>query len=113
MKSHNDNFMWEINLRLKLPSIPIARYQQELFHFRLLNTQWSDDQQLNIENLVKDNAQFILKVPTYHVDLWWPNGYGEQSLYYLEINYGTIKKSKRIGFRTIQLVQEPYPDPIK
>ncbi|KAF4615614.1 hypothetical protein D9613_012895 [Agrocybe pediades] len=63
------------------------------------------------------------------VKLWWPVGYGEQSLYTLEVYL--LKKDpadspaakpsttildtirKRIGFRTVQLVQEPLAEPDK
>ncbi|CAG9764679.1 unnamed protein product [Ceutorhynchus assimilis] len=45
---------------------------------------------------------------------WWPNGYGDQPLYELEIIFASgdnyqdvIIKTQRIGFRTVELVQEP------
>jgi len=43
--------------------------------------------------------------------LWWPNGYGDQALYDLEITVtkdGTVldKSSKKVGFRKIEVVQE-------
>ncbi|ESP02846.1 hypothetical protein LOTGIDRAFT_212346 [Lottia gigantea] len=47
------------------------------------------------------------------IDLWWPNGYGEQTLYNLTVKYVALdgksvitEKSIKIGFRTIELVQE-------
>ncbi|CAG0919271.1 unnamed protein product [Notodromas monacha] len=48
--------------------------------------------------------------------LWWPNGYGEQNLYTLEVTYldgssteeSSVQQMK-IGFRTAELVQEPIP----
>ncbi|KAF9554321.1 glycoside hydrolase [Agrocybe pediades] len=54
------------------------------------------------------------------VKLWWPVGYGEQNLYSLEVCL--LKKKpktvldtirKRIGFRTVQLIQEPLAEPDK
>lgn len=49
--------------------------------------------------------------------MWWPNGYGKQKLYHLMITYEcqTLDlmrnrrsiKVIRIGFRTIELIQEP------
>ncbi|HEY9595037.1 MAG TPA: glycoside hydrolase family 2 protein, partial [Spirochaetia bacterium] len=36
--------------------------------------------------------------------LWWPNGYGEQSLYDLEVRLGDDVARKRIGLRTLTLV---------
>lgn len=43
--------------------------------------------------------------------MWWPNGLGAQPLYPLEVSYVgpdsvSINRIKRIGFRTIELVQE-------
>lgn len=46
-----------------------------------------------------------------NVELWWPNGYGDQHLYKLSFKFvsslGTNHtKSIKIGFRTIKLVQD-------
>lgn len=44
--------------------------------------------------------------------LWWPNGYGEQNLYTYEISYHsdtvneTSTKTLRVGFRTVELIQD-------
>lgn len=43
--------------------------------------------------------------------LWWPNGLGEQPLYSLQAVFSNTQektfKTAMIGFRTIDLVQEP------
>lgn len=39
--------------------------------------------------------------------LWWPNGYGEQPLYDLEVRLGDAVSRKRIGLRTIAVVNQP------
>jgi beta-mannosidase len=36
--------------------------------------------------------------------VWWPNGYGEQPLYDLAVEIGGHQVSKRIGLRTVELV---------
>lgn len=49
----------------------------------------------------------------FHIDvvvakprLWWPNGQGEQHLYDLSVSVGSATTRKRIGLRTIELVNE-------
>ncbi len=39
-------------------------------------------------------------------DLWWPAGYGKQTLYTVEVHAGTAIRTFRTAFRTIQLVNE-------
>lgn len=64
---------------------------------------------------------FTISVPVADVTLWWPNGFGEQTLYSLDFHlrsWITIDKmhlyqkvdshkSIQIGFRTIELIEEP------
>lgn len=46
------------------------------------------------------------------IDMWWPNGYGDQPLYRLTATWvsedeaETSSKSVRVGFRTVELNQE-------
>lgn len=63
------------------------------------------------------NSRVRVKVTidkTDKIKFWWPSGYGEQSLYNLTVRLSlpatsrnVLEKSKRIGFRTIELVQKP------
>lgn len=45
--------------------------------------------------------------------MWWPNGFGAQQLYQLNITMVVpsvaedVLKSVKVGFRTVELVQEP------
>ncbi|XP_070174376.1 beta-mannosidase-like [Littorina saxatilis] len=58
-------------------------------------------------------AGFDLNVPqSTGVKRWWPNGYGNQTLYDVSFTFtasdGEVtSQRKRIGFRTIELVQDP------
>lgn len=44
------------------------------------------------------------------MDTWWPNGYGNQPLYLLKMNFTKPDENSavevRVGFRTVQLIQE-------
>ncbi|KAF9490586.1 glycoside hydrolase family 2 protein [Pleurotus eryngii] len=53
-----------------------------------------------------------------NIRLWWPVRYGTQSLYRLEVELVLLKTdevihqiTKRIGFRSVSLVQEPLKEP--
>ena len=55
-----------------------------------------------------------LRIQRQEVELWWPNGYGEQKLYDLNIvvqdshmNDVDNKHHRKVGFRTVELIQEP------
>lgn len=66
-----------------------------------------------------------LRVPNKEVREWWPNGFGSQVLYYLLVKFEDVtandvanrpkgdwrsEKLVKIGFRTIDLVEEPATD---
>ncbi|RLU17170.1 hypothetical protein DMN91_011239 [Ooceraea biroi] len=59
------------------------------------------------------NVNVSLVVPANAVENWWPNGYGEQHLYQLDTtvtttsDVGVLRKRIRVGFRTVELVEEP------
>ena len=40
------------------------------------------------------------------VELWWPAGYGAQPLYELKVSAGSDNRTKRIGFRELEVVSE-------
>lgn len=81
-----------------------------------------------VTNLPSDTIKetIIFNVPKDSVDLWWPNGYGNQALYDLKVTWSGANrilhsndirqtpmeylrstKTIRIGFRTIELIEEP------
>ncbi|KAG4075854.1 hypothetical protein HA402_003680 [Bradysia odoriphaga] len=80
--------------------------------------------------LPDENGEFryniSFQLPKEKVKLWWPNGYGDQRLYTLVVSWEgsvgrtdtnqirnfdrkfmTSTKSIRIGFRTVELIEEP------
>lgn len=47
-------------------------------------------------------AEIVVENPL----LWWPNGHGEQPLYELSVELGDARAVKRIGLRTIEVVNK-------
>ncbi len=44
-----------------------------------------------------------IAVPAESVSLWWPNGFGAQTLYEVSVSLGGFDLSRRIGFRTMEV----------
>ncbi|GFS83583.1 beta-mannosidase [Trichonephila clavipes] len=63
------------------------------------------------ENLFAKKTFKIIALQNLDIKLWWPNGLGDQPLYLLKVvfsnNKETSSKSINIGFRTVELVEEP------
>ena len=50
-----------------------------------------------------------LFIPDENIQLWWPNGYGNQTLYRLSVyNQDILVGSRLIGFRTVQVIEHDY-----
>ena len=59
------------------------------------------------------NLSISLLIPDKNIQLWWPNGYGDQTLYTLRVYHDQqLVGSRLIGFRTVQLIQHDYAPPI-
>jgi len=58
----------------------------------------------------EQEVELTVEIDDGDVDLWWPNGYGDQPLYDLEVTAGGIgghTVTERVGFRDLDLVVEP------
>ncbi len=109
---------------VQLESVNVASYQSN-------TNKWQVDVLLSSKNdpftsqlkFVLQNTSFIyetnttfdhimsisLAIPDENIQLWWPNGYGDQNLYTLNIyNQEQLIGSRLIGFRTVQLIQHDY-----
>ena len=67
---------------------------------------------IGLEEFTKKSYKFEIQMDgTDNIKLWWPNGYGDQKMYNLsvelKIGSDSLVKSKSIGFRSIELVEEP------
>ncbi len=57
--------------------------------------------------LVAGSNRFTTKVTVEKPRLWWPNGAGEQVLYDLAVTVGDDTLKRRMGLRTIEVVNKP------
>ncbi|XP_050404804.2 beta-mannosidase isoform X1 [Patella vulgata] len=65
-------------------------------------------------NSANSSVRYTLNIPKeMNIAMWWPNGYGNQSLYELTVKFTSDKsqestaKTIKIGFRTVEIVQVP------
>ncbi|XP_026480283.1 beta-mannosidase-like [Ctenocephalides felis] len=114
----NDD-MWNVSVKVYMETGLKAFNLQGSLQVTIRNYQNSTDilasdvAELNIKSV--DGVvsyTFTLPIHKKFVELWWTNGLGAQPLYPLEVSYVgpdsvSINRIKRIGFRTIELVQEP------
>jgi beta-mannosidase len=73
-----------------------------------------DGEVLSQNAAVPASDRLSLKVPVHHPQLWWPNGYGDQPLYQVEISLDADDSSEsrrldqradQLGLRTVELRQ--------
>jgi beta-mannosidase len=73
--------------------------------FQLKGTSWSTTTSVKFT----EKTTVSLSIPNDQVQLWWPNGHGDQPLYELTVTSGTqLMDSRLIGFRTVELIQHNY-----
>ncbi|KAH3701562.1 hypothetical protein DPMN_076550 [Dreissena polymorpha] len=108
--SKNADGTWHLKVDIFMETIAQLPVHGQL-EVKLYPTSVTSSKQVN---LVKqnDSVSFNINIPkSAAIDEWWPNGYGNQSLYDLYVFYtdslGTMNNKKiRIGFRTVELVQD-------
>jgi len=101
----SDN-QWRVDVLLSSTNDPFV---SEL-NFVLQNTSFTYQSNITFNQ----HVSLSLWIPSDTVQLWWPNGYGDQALYTLSVyNQGQLVGSRLIGFRTVELVQNSYGPNIK
>ncbi|CAG5115500.1 unnamed protein product [Candidula unifasciata] len=104
------NTQWQVDIEVYLDVDNEAEVKGRLdAAIRDFNLSFSQDLSFS---KTKNSFKINLIVPEdREVPLWWPNGYGNQSLFDLEVLFtsggDTSSKTLRIGFRTVELVQVP------
>ncbi|XP_046577124.1 beta-mannosidase-like [Haliotis rubra] len=58
------------------------------------------------------SSVFTMRIPsTENIGMWWPNGYGNQTRYNVNVTFTSknevSNEQRRVGFRTVELVQDP------
>lgn len=74
---------------------------------------YNDKINISIDSQNSESRVKFVIVDVSRIKLWWPSGYGDQVLYNLSVSVSLAnseqnqKKSKRIGFRSVELIEEP------
>ncbi|XP_026676386.1 beta-mannosidase-like [Diaphorina citri] len=114
---HEDLKSWHLSVRVILE----AGLSQAVVKAKLTAELAVGKKPLRVDSLVNAEPSHgeievvsTLMVLASEVELWWPNGYGEQPLYNLQITLASgvemSTKSIKIGFRTVELIQD-HVDP--
>jgi beta-mannosidase len=106
------NWIISLDIKLNQTTANLAKYATIRVQIDSIEFNY---EQTNVAILGSDNLismQLGLSDEDYPLQLWWPSGYGEQILYELKVtieldNASHREKSKTIGFRSIELVQDP------
>uniref|UniRef100_A0A0B6ZR31 Beta-mannosidase n=1 Tax=Arion vulgaris TaxID=1028688 RepID=A0A0B6ZR31_9EUPU len=104
------NSQWQVDVDVYFDVDNVAEVKGQL-NANIASLNLSLSQELSVSP-ANSSIKISLLVPTTtHVPLWWPNGYGDQPLFDLDVAFtsgvDTTTKSVRIGFRTVELVQDP------
>ncbi|XP_057313763.1 beta-mannosidase-like [Hydractinia symbiolongicarpus] len=105
---HNDKQIWNVMFEVTMES-----YIDEEMVFSYGFDVFKQTQKIKVKTGVQKITLDIMSIPKYMISLWWPNGYGNQTLYRASIvvihpyNLHSVWNDKKFGFRTVELVQEP------
>ena len=92
---------WQIDVILNSPNNPFLSQLK----FILENTSFVYETNTTMDH----HLSISLLVPDQSIQLWWPNGYGNQTLYTLSVYHREkLVGSRLIGFRTVQLIEHDY-----
>ena len=85
-----------------------------LFEVTIAELNFYFNQTLNLySSFAEVYIPVLLSKFAYPIELWYPNGYGAQKLYQvkfkIKIGNGEFTDSKMLGFRSVQLVEDPMP----
>ncbi|CAH1406818.1 unnamed protein product [Nezara viridula] len=79
---------------------------------------WNDNEKskfifpVHIKKVNKQKEDISFTLPKNNITLWWPNGYGTQQLYKIEVSSESSQKIVNIGFRTVSLIQSSVSENI-
>jgi beta-mannosidase len=92
---------WQVDVLLSSNNDPFMSQLK----FVLQNTSFTYETNITFDHVLS----ISLFIPDENIQLWWPNGYGDQKLYTLSVYYQEqLIGSRLIGFRTVQLIQHDY-----
>lgn len=82
------------------------------FEIKIAELNFNQTRTLEINSYLNEiYIPITISTKDYNIELWYPNGYGEQKLYKIEykieINNAVYESKETIGFRSVELVQEP------
>ncbi|XP_014232217.1 beta-mannosidase isoform X1 [Trichogramma pretiosum] len=108
------NDSWKIDVLIFLESFESTELVDKSINVECAIKELNLNYRSDVKVTTSDNitsASYSINVPLNEIELWWPNGYGKQKLYTLslkiDIENVITEKELKLGFRTVELVQEP------
>ncbi|KAF6019508.1 manba [Bugula neritina] len=111
--SKADGLFWRLNVTGHIQGLSTLNAPQlYICDINIANVSASKTFEFSLQKNSSNTLRMELLVDETDLELWWPNGYGKQALYNLSVScYSSssnrVTKSKHIGFRTVELIQQP------